>query len=50
VVALIAAALFAGGFVGNLFASKRRLPARSSVYDAVERRLETDRAGKGRST
>jgi hypothetical protein len=49
VVALIAAALFAGGFVGNLFASKRRLPPRASVYDAVQRRLEADRAGKGRS-
>lgn len=50
VVALIAAALFAGGFVGNLFASKRRPPARASVYDAVQRRLESDRAGRGRST
>ena len=50
VVALIAAALFAGGFVGNMFASKRRQPARGSVYDAVQRRLESDRAGKGRST
>jgi len=50
VVALIAAALFAGGFVGNLFASKRRQPARGSVYDAVQRRLESDRAAKGRST
>jgi hypothetical protein len=50
VVALIAAALFAGGFVGNLFASKRRQPARSSVYDAVQRRIESDRATKGRST
>jgi hypothetical protein len=49
VVALIAAALFAGGFVGNLFASKRRLPPRASVYDAVQRRLETDRASKGRT-
>jgi hypothetical protein len=49
VAALTAAALFAGGFVGNLFASKRRLPPRASVYDAVQRRLETDRAGKGRS-
>ena len=47
---LIAAALFAGGFVGNMFASKRRQPARGSVYDAVQRRLESDRAGKGRST
>ena len=46
VVALIAAALFAGGFVGNMFASKRRQPARGSVYDAVQRRLESERAGK----
>ncbi len=44
VVALIAAALFAGGFVGNMFASKRRPPARASVYDAVQRRLD-DQAG-----
>ena len=50
VVALIAAALFAGGFVGNVFATKRRPPARVSVYDAVQRRVETDRAAKGRST
>ena len=50
VVALIAAALFAGGFVGNLFASKRRPPPRASVYDAVQRKLEMDRASKGRST
>ena len=50
VVALIAAALFAGGFVGNVFASKRRPPPRASVYDAVQRRVQTDRAAKGRST
>jgi hypothetical protein len=50
VVALIAAALFAGGFVGNIFANKRRPPPRASVYDAVQRRVETDRATKGRST
>jgi len=50
VAALIAAALFAGGFVGNLFASKRRPPPRASVYDAVQRRVESDRAGKARST
>ncbi|MGA9159811.1 MAG: hypothetical protein WB297_02945 [Actinomycetota bacterium] len=50
VVALIAAALFAGGFVGNLFASKRRPPPRASVYDAVQRKLEADRAGKAPST
>jgi hypothetical protein len=50
VAALIAAALFAGGFVGNLFATKRRPPPRASIYDAVQRRVETDRASKGRST
>ncbi len=50
VVALIAAALFAGGFVGNILANKRRPPPRASVYDAVQRRVETDRAAKGRST
>lgn len=50
VIALIAAALFAGGFVGNIFATKRRPPPRASVYDAVQRRVQTDRAAKGRST
>ena len=45
VVALIAAALFAGGFIGNLFASKRRPPARPSVYAAVQRRIEQERSG-----
>jgi hypothetical protein len=49
VIALIAAALFAGGFVGNVFANKRRPPPRASVYDAVQRRVQTDRAAKGRS-
>ena len=46
VVTLIAAALFAGGFVGNLFASRRRPAARPSVYTAVQRRIETDRAAR----
>ncbi len=50
VIALIAAALFAGGFVGNVFATKRRPPPRASVYDAVQRRVQTDRAARGRST
>lgn len=35
----MAAALFAGGFVGNLYASRRRPPQRLSVYAAVQRRL-----------
>jgi hypothetical protein len=47
VTALIAAALFVGGFIGNLFASKRRRPPmRPSVYDTVQRRLEQERAAE----
>lgn len=44
VLALIAAALFIGGFIGNLVASKRRVPIRPSVYATVQRRLEMERA------
>ena len=44
VLALIAAALFIGGFIGNLVASKRRVPTRPSVYATVQRRLEMERA------
>ena len=44
VLALIAAALFIGGFIGNLVASKRRVPPRPSVYATVQRRLEMERA------
>jgi hypothetical protein len=39
----IAVALFAGGFVGNLFSSRRR-PARPSIYGTVQRRIEQERA------
>lgn len=46
VIALIAAALFIGGFIGNLFASKRRPPARPSVYETVRQRLERERAAE----
>ena len=47
VIALIAAALFVGGLIGNLFASKRRRPPmRPSVYDTVQRRLEKERAAE----
>lgn len=46
VIALIAAALFLGGFIGNLFASKRRPPARPSVYETVRQRLERERAAE----
>ena len=41
----IAAALFVGGFVGNLFSSRRR-PQRPSIYATVQRRLEQERAAK----
>jgi hypothetical protein len=43
---VIAVALFAGGFVGNLFSSRRRAPQRPSIYAAVQRRLEEERAKK----
>jgi hypothetical protein len=42
----IAVALFAGGFFGNVFASRRRSPPRASVYAAVQRRLSEERAAK----
>jgi len=41
----VAVALFAGGFVGNLFSSRRR-PQRPSIYSTVQRRLEQERAGR----
>jgi hypothetical protein len=46
VIALIAAALFLGGLIGNLFASKRRPPVRPSVYESVRQRLERERAAE----
>jgi hypothetical protein len=45
-IALVAAALFVGGLIGNLFASKRRPPARPSVYETVRQRLERERAAE----
>jgi hypothetical protein len=46
VLALVAGALFIGGFIGNLVASKRRVPTRPSVYATVQRRLEIERASR----
>jgi hypothetical protein len=40
----VAVALFAGGFVGNMVASNRRRQQGPSVYAAVARRLEEERA------
>lgn len=48
-VAFVAVALFAGGFVGNLFANKRRPQPGFSVYGAVQRKLDDDKAAKGTS-
>jgi hypothetical protein len=47
VITAILVALLAGGFVGNVFASRRRPPVRPSVYATIERRLETDRRSGG---
>jgi hypothetical protein len=43
VVAAIVFALLAGGFVGNLFASRRRPPTRLSVYGTMQRRIDQER-------
>ena len=41
----IAVAVFFGGFVGNLFSSRRRRPApRPSIYGVVARRMEEEKA------
>jgi hypothetical protein len=41
----IAVAVFAGGFIGNLFSSRRRRPAaRPSIYGVVARRMEEEKA------
>jgi len=40
----IVGALFVGSFMGNLFASRRRLAPRPSIYASVQRRMEEERA------
>jgi hypothetical protein len=40
----IVGALFVGSFMGNLFASRRRPAPRPSIYAAVQRRVEEERA------
>ena len=47
VITAIVVALLAGGFVGNVFASRRRPPVRPSVYTTIERRLVAERRGGG---
>lgn len=44
VFAAIAGALLVGAFAGNLVASRRRPPARLSVYGAIQRRLDAEPA------
>jgi hypothetical protein len=44
VIVAVAGALFVGGFVGNLFASKRRPASRVSVYGTIQARLAEERA------
>jgi hypothetical protein len=43
VVTAVLVALLAGGFIGNLFASKRRPPPKVSVYGTIDRRLRAER-------
>jgi len=45
VIAAILVALLAGGFFGNVFASRRRPPRRLSVYGSIQQRIEQERAG-----
>ncbi|MGQ0671003.1 MAG: hypothetical protein ACT4PO_15295 [Actinomycetota bacterium] len=47
IVTAVAVALFAGGFVGSVFASRRRPPTKLSIYSTVQRRLDEERAAKG---
>jgi hypothetical protein len=49
VVAAVFVALLAGGFVGNLFASRRRPSPTMSVYGTIQRRLEAERVSRERS-
>jgi hypothetical protein len=44
VIAAILVALLAGGFVGNVFASRRRPPQRLSVYGSIQQRIDQERA------
>ena len=41
--AAVAGALFVGGLLGGLFASRRRPEARASVYAMISRRLQDER-------
>jgi hypothetical protein len=45
VIAAVLVALLAGGFVGNVFASRRRPPQRLSIYGSIQQRIEQERNG-----
>jgi hypothetical protein len=38
----VAAAIFVGGFVGNIVSTKRRPPMKPSIYGTVQRRIEME--------
>jgi hypothetical protein len=40
----VVAAIFVGGFVGNIVSTKRRPPVRPSIYATVQRRMEEEKA------
>ena len=42
IVTVVLVALLLGGVVGNLFASKRRRAPGLSVYDAIQRRIDSE--------
>ncbi len=46
----IAVAVFAGGFIGNLMAGRRRPKSRMNVYGTMQRRMEEERASKESSS
>jgi hypothetical protein len=48
VITVVVIALLAGGFVGNIFASRRRPAVRPSVYTTIERRLDAERRSGGK--
>jgi hypothetical protein len=42
VITAVLIALLAGGFVGNIFASRRRPPVRASIYGSIQRRIDEE--------
>jgi hypothetical protein len=40
----VLAAIFVGGFVGNIVSTRRRPPVKPSIYGAVQRRMEEEKA------